>query len=114
LHPQVGQGEANTALTPTVVRRLGPRDPLAMAKMAQGLGVWQPDEAVALAPERAAVELERVLQAAGLPTRISQLGIPRESLPAVVAHSLKNFNADPKREFLKEQAMLAGLIQDCW
>jgi alcohol dehydrogenase class IV len=69
---------------------------------------------VALAPERAAAELERVFQAAGLPTRISPLGIPRESLPAVVAHSLKNFNADPKREFLKEQAMLAELIQACW
>ena len=114
LHPQVGQGEANTALTPTVVRRLGPRDPQAMARMAQGLGVWQPEEAIDLAPDRAAAELERVFQAAGLPTRISQLGIPRESLPAVVAHSLKNFNADPKREFLKEQAMLAELIQDCW
>jgi len=114
LHPQVGQGEANTALTPTVVRRLGPRDPLAMAGMAQGLGVWRPDEAIELAPERAASELERVLQTAGLPTRVSQLGIPRESLPAVVAHSLKNFNADPKREFLKEQAMLGELIQACW
>ena len=114
LHEQVGQGEANTALTPTVVRMLGPRDTEAMARMAQGLGVWRPDEAIALAPERAAAELERVFSAAGLPTRVSQLGIPRDSLPAVVAHSLKNFNADPKREFLRERPMLEALIQQCW
>jgi hypothetical protein len=82
--------------------------------MAQGLGVWQPHEAIELAPDRAAAELERVFGAAGLPTRISQLGIPRESLPAVVAHSLKNFNADPKREFRREADLLGEVIDAAW
>ncbi len=114
LHAHVGQGEANTALAPMVVRRLGSRDPQVMARIAQGLGVWAPDEAVSLAPERVAAELERAFQGAGLPTRVSQLGIPMDSLPAVVAHSLKNFNADPKREFVKEQPMLMEVLRACW
>ena len=31
-----------------------------------------------------------------MPTRLSQLDIPRESLPTILEHSLKNFNADPE------------------
>ena len=45
--PHIGQGEANTALTGTMLRRLGARDADAIARLAQGLGVW--DDGVALA-----------------------------------------------------------------
>lgn len=114
LHEHVGQGEANTALAPTVIRGLGSRDPAAMARMAEVLGVWRADEAIGLAPERLAAELERVFEAAGLPTRVSQLNVPQDSVPALMAHSLKNFNADPRREFVKEEAFLTQLLRKCW
>ena len=42
------------------------------------------------------------------------VGIPRDSLPRIVESSLKNFNADPKREFIREREMLQDLIQACW
>jgi alcohol dehydrogenase class IV len=113
-HPHVGQGEANTAVSSTVFRKLGPRDPLAMALIAQGLGVWREGDAIEAAPDKAAAELERVFTSVGMPVRISQLGIPRDSLPQVVENSLKNFNADPKREFIREREMLQDLIQACW
>ena len=113
-HPQVGQGEANAAVTPAVMRALGPRNPEAMALIAQGLGVWHEADGLEVAPERAAAELERVFRAAGVPIRLSELGIPRESLPAMVESSLKNFNADPRREFMKEREMLQALMQACW
>jgi hypothetical protein len=32
----------------------------------------------------------------------------------MVEKSLKNFNADPKREFVKERDMLHELMQACW
>ena len=35
-------------------------------------------------------------------------------LPLIVQDSLKNFNADPKREFVKERDMLHELMQACW
>jgi len=114
LHPQIGQGEANTAITPTVIRRLGARDPVAMALIAQGLGVWQDGDDLAAAPERAAAELERVFGRASMPVRVGALGIPREGLPRIVENSLKNFNADPKREFVREREMLLELIDACW
>lgn len=114
LHPHVGQGEANTAVTATVMRRLGSRDPQAMALIAQGLGAWKEGDPIASAPEKAALELERVFTSVGMPIRVSALGIVRDSLPRIVENSLKNFNADPKREFLRERDMLLELIEACW
>ena len=49
-----------------------------------------------------------------MPTRVSQLGIPRESLPHILERSLKNFNADPKREFVRERALLLEVLQLTW
>jgi alcohol dehydrogenase class IV len=69
---------------------------------------------VGSAPEKAATELERVFGSVGMPVRVSALGIPRDSLPQVVENSLKNFNADPKREFIREREMLLELIEACW
>jgi alcohol dehydrogenase class IV len=113
-HPHVGQGEANAAVTPTVIRTLGVRNPRAMALIAQGLGVWSEGDGLESAPHKAAAELERVFRSVGVPVRLSELKIARDSLPLMVEKSLKNFNADPKREFVKERDMLHELMQACW
>lgn len=114
LHAHIGQGEASCALTPMVIRKLGARDAEAMALIAQALGVWRDGDALADAPERAAAELERVFAAAGAPTRLSQLNVPRESLPQIIENSMKNFNADPRREFVRERATLEQALLACW
>ncbi len=114
MHSHVGQGEASAALTPMVMRKLGNRDPEAMALIAQGLGVWQESDGLTAAPEKAATELERLFQSAGAPVRVSELNIPRDSLPRILDNSLKNFNADPKREFVRERDLLLVVLEACW
>ena len=32
----------------------------------------------------------------------------------VLEHALKNFNADPKREFVRERALLLEVIERAW
>jgi alcohol dehydrogenase class IV len=113
-HGRVSQGEANNALTPGVMRALGRRDPEAMARIAAALDAWREGDAIDDAPERAAAALEGIFQSIGTPTRLSQLGIPRDSLPAILEHSLKNFNADPKREFVRERDLLWDVLQCAW
>ena len=113
-HEHVSQGEANGALTPGVIRKLGSRDPEAMTRIAKALGVWREGDPVAEAPERAAAAMEKAFESFGLSTRISQLGIPRESLPAILENSLKNFNADPKREFVRERDLLKDVLDSTW
>lgn len=113
-HGEVSQGAANAALTSGVMRRLGARDPEAMAAMARALGAWREGDALEQAPERAAAALESVFGTIGMPTRVSQLGIPRESLEPILEHSLKNFNADPKREFVRERDLLREVLASAW
>jgi alcohol dehydrogenase class IV len=112
--PHVGQGEANTALTGTVLRRLGARDPQAMAKLAGGLGAWNDSMPAAEAPQRAADHLDRFFTSLGMPTRLRELDIPRDGLVQVLENSLKNFNADPKREFVRERELLHDVLQQAW
>jgi alcohol dehydrogenase class IV len=113
-HGHVTQGEANSALTPGVMRRLGSRDPEAMCNIAKALGAWRDGDPPDGAPECAAAALERVFESVDMPTRLSQLDIARESLATILEHSLKNFNSDPKREFVRERELLWDVLQTTW
>ena len=110
--PHVGQGDAYAALIGATLRRLGGRDPEAMARIAAALGAG--DAAAVDIPERIAVKMEAVFQSLGMPTRLSGLNIDRARLPQVLEHSLKNFNADPKRDFVRERELLAGILESAW
>ena len=113
-HGHVSQGAANNALTPGVVRTLGHRNPDAMCRIGQALDAWHEGDSVDDAPERVARALENMFNAIGTPSRVSALGIPRDDLPIILEHSLKNFNADPKREFVRERALLWEVLQATW
>jgi alcohol dehydrogenase class IV len=110
--PQVGQGEGYSAQLGTVLRRVGSRDPDAMARIARGLGL--DGVAPTAAPQRIAEKMEEGFRSLGMPTRLSELGIARERLPEVLEHSLRNFNADPKREFVRERELLGELLESAW
>jgi alcohol dehydrogenase class IV len=117
--PQVSQGQANAAVTPAVMRAFGPRDPRATANMAVALGVLDAHagrDEVAQAHHLAADAFEIRTRALGLPVRLSQLPVqvPRDQLPLIVQDSLKNFNADPKREFTGEVERLREVIDAAW
>jgi alcohol dehydrogenase class IV len=110
--PHVGQGEGYSAQLGTVLRRVGGRDPEAMARIARGLGL--DGVAQAAAPQRIAERMEEGFRSLGMPTRLSELGIARERLAQVLEHSLTNFNADPKREFVRERGTLEEILQAAW
>jgi alcohol dehydrogenase class IV len=114
LHEHVSQGAAHCAMTPVVMRRLGSRDAGEMCAIARALGVWKDGDPVADAPFRAADELEKVFASIGMPTNLSQLDIPRASAEKILASSLKNFNADPKQEFVKEKDLLREVLDATW
>jgi hypothetical protein len=58
--------------------------------------------------------MESAFRSLGMPTRLSALGIARERLPQVLELSLRNFNADPKREFVRERELLGEILQSAW
>ena len=85
-----------------------------MCRIAQALDVWHEGDRAEDAPERVARALEDIFKAIVTPTRVSALVIPREDLPMILENSLKNFNADPKREFVRERALLWDVLQSTW
>ena len=113
-HEHVSQGGAHCAMTPAVMRALGSRDPEAMCRIAAALGVWRDSEKIADAPLRAADELEKIFASIGQPANLSQIDIPRSSADAILAASMKNFNADPKREFVRERDLLGKVLASTW
>lgn len=110
LHGHVGQGEANSALTATVIRHFGARDPEAMALIAQAFEITDSRPAHI----RAADAIEGAFLQAGMPVKLRELDIPRDSLATVLENSLKNFNADPSREFLRERDALMAALDAAW
>jgi len=110
--PQVGQGEGYSAVMGTTLRRLGGRNPEAMARIAAALGMG--GVAASDAPARIADRVDTVFRSLGMPTRLSELGIARERLPQVLELSLTNFNADPKREFVRERGTLEEVLAAAW
>ncbi len=69
---------------------------------------------VADAPQLAADYLDKFFAEIGMPTRLRDLEFPREGLDQVLENSLKNFNADPKREFVRERDQLHDVLQAAW
>jgi hypothetical protein len=114
LHPEIGQGETYSALTPGAMRVLGERDLEAHGKLADAMDIARDVAASGDLPERLAREFERVFGGLGMPVRLSELTIPRASLETILAHSLKNFNSDPEREFVRERAVLERALQAAW
>ena len=112
IFPDVGQGEGYSAQLGTVLRRVGSRDPEAMARIARGLGL--DGVAPAAAPQRIAEKMEEGFRSLGMPTRLSELRIARERLPEVLEHSLRNFNADPRRDFVRERELLGDILESAW
>jgi hypothetical protein len=110
----VGQGEARAAITATVMRRLGSRNPEEMCRIAEALGVWKVGDPADQAHLRAADKLNEQFAALGMPKNLTEINIPKSATPALLENSLKNFNADPKREFVKDRDTLKDVLDACW
>ena len=114
IRPEVSQGEANSAFTGTVMRRLGTRNLQEMARIARALEAWDEERPIEQAPSRAADALDAIFRGIGMPTRVGQLGVPQAAAPRILEHALKNFNADPKREFMRERDFLDEVLLASW
>lgn len=114
LHAHISQGHANAALTPHVMRFFGDRDPEAMARIAETLGAWRQGDSLKDAHLKAADAMEQMFTGFGVPNRLSDMDVPRTSLEIILENSMRNFNADPKREFLNERDLLAATLDASW
>jgi alcohol dehydrogenase class IV len=94
-YDHVRQGEATSAVSPTVTRLTPPQDARAAARIADALGVWREGMSTDAAAVATADALESLYRSIGMPTRVHELAIPEDDLPVLAHDTLKNFNANP-------------------
>jgi alcohol dehydrogenase class IV len=94
-YDHVRQGEATSAVMPTVTRLTPPRDASAAARIADAIGVWREGMSADAAAAATADAVESLYRSIGMPTRIRELAIPEDDLPRLARDTLKNFNANP-------------------
>jgi alcohol dehydrogenase class IV len=89
----VRQGEATSAVTPTVLRLTPLRDAEAAARLATAFGVWKQGMSAEAAIAATIDALESFYRSLGMPTRVRDLAISEEDLPLLARATRKNFNA---------------------
>jgi alcohol dehydrogenase class IV len=113
-YDHVRQGEATSAVIPTVTRLIPPRDTRTAERIAQALGVWHEGMSTDAAAMATADALETFYQSIGMPTRVGELGIPVADLPLLARDTLKNFNANPGTQPEGYVEEMLRLLRTAW
>jgi alcohol dehydrogenase class IV len=93
-YDHVRQGEATSAVMPTVTRLTPPRDSSVARRIAEAMGVWKEGMSSEAATGATADALSSLYRSIGMPTRVRELAIPEDDLPLLAKDTLKNFNAN--------------------
>jgi alcohol dehydrogenase class IV len=93
-YPHVGQGESTSVVHAAKIRLSGAVDARSARQVAEALEVWRDGMEARQAALAVADSLDALYGRIGVPTRLRQLGIPRDDLPLIAGETVKNFNAN--------------------
>jgi alcohol dehydrogenase class IV len=113
-YDSVHQGEATSAVMPTVTRLTPPPDVRAAQRIAAGLGVWRDDMSADAAATATADALTSLYRSIGMPTRVRDLAIPEDDLPLLARDTLKNFNANAASRSESYVDEMLQLLKAAW
>jgi alcohol dehydrogenase class IV len=113
-YDHVRQGEATSAVVPTVTRLTPPRDVGVAARIAEALGVWKEGMSSEAAAAATAEALESLFTSIGMPTRVRALDIAESELPLLARDTLKNFNANPGARSDDYVGEMLQLLRAAW
>jgi alcohol dehydrogenase class IV len=113
-YDHVRQGEATSAVVPTVTRLTPPRDVSVAARIAEALGVWKEGMSSEAAAAATAEALESLFSSIGMPTRVRALDIAESELPLLARDTLKNFNANPGARSDDYVGEMLQLLRAAW
>jgi len=110
----IRQGEATSAVIPTVTRLTATQDVDSAERIATAFGIWQDGMSVEVATAATADALEAFYRSIGMPTRVRELEIPETDLPLLAQDTLKNFNANPGLRSEDYTNRMLQLLQAAW
>ncbi|MFN4090016.1 MAG: iron-containing alcohol dehydrogenase [Alphaproteobacteria bacterium] len=114
-YPHVGQGESTSVVHAPAMRLAADGDLRPARQVAEAIGVWIEGMTAAEATLAVADAVEAIYARVGVPTRLSQLGIPDDDLPNIARETIKNFNFNPDARAPEEQVEAAlRLLRHAW
>jgi alcohol dehydrogenase class IV len=112
-YPQCGHGAAYSIATAPGMRFNGNHNRAGQARLALLLGV-EPASQEAGAGEEAARRVEEFYRALGMPTRLRQVGVPREDLPDIARDAMTDFGLHRNLRRVKDVSELVELLEQMW
>ncbi len=114
-YPEVLQGESTSVLTASVARRSQPPPLEAARRVALAMDAWQEGMTAAEATLAVADSIEALYGRVGMPTRVRDLGIPKEDFEALASETIKIFNANAGvRNADERYQMTLDLLEAAW
>jgi alcohol dehydrogenase class IV len=102
-YPHVGQGESTSVVHAPKIRHSDKVDARSARQVAEALDVWRDGMDARQAALAVADTLEALYSRIGVPTRLRQLGIPREDFQSIANETVKNFNANAGARSAEDQ-----------
>jgi alcohol dehydrogenase class IV len=91
----------------------GERNPDQMVGIGRAMGLAKLQATPEAVPQVAGA-IEAFFGKLGLKTRLRDYGVPQHMLPHILEFSMKNYNADRNRHFLKEIVTLKETLDQAW
>jgi alcohol dehydrogenase class IV len=113
-YDHVRQGEATSAVIPTVTRLAPPRDANVATRIAEAFGVWTDGMSSEAAAAATADALESLFRSIGMPTRVRALDIAESDLLLLARDTFKNFNANSGARSESYVDEMLRLLQAAW
>ncbi len=114
-YPHIGQGESTSVLMATQMRRAETPPADAAERVATAFGLWREGMSAQEGTHAVADAVDSLYQRVGVPTRMGELGIPREDLPQIARETTKNFNFNAGMRSEEEQVQDAlDLMNAAW
>jgi len=110
INDDIGPGQAYLSLTCAAIRVFGERDLSALKEMCSFLPKVQHHSLKDWGVEEIANAVEGFFASKGFRCDLKTLGLKADQLPRVREMALRNFNADPKGEFIKEVDLLDNVL----
>ncbi|MCH9672920.1 MAG: iron-containing alcohol dehydrogenase [Gammaproteobacteria bacterium] len=113
-YQHVWQGESTSCLLPTVTRKVAPANPEHARRIAEALQINLEGMTPQSVAEATAGELDRLFEQIGMPSRLSQVNVPRDELALLANDTLKNFNANPGMRSDTYVQDMIDLLEAAW
>ncbi len=113
-YPECSHGAAYSILTAPGMRFNKSHNVMGQARVAEALGVREPDAGDSEAAEAAAEAVSGFFEAVGLPTALREVGVAKDGIAAIAEDAMTDFGLHRNVRPINGAEELAGVLRSAW